>query len=394
MSEQTIAPSTAAPPPPGRRRNLLGWALIAVLVIAVAFLGLRIAWQIPDPHAAFDPRGHGPAGTMALAELLRAQGVDVSVTDSRTQAKALLGDDTVLVFAQPPALSDEAVEELVTASGNTVIVSASARILRLFELGEDAGAGTDAVTAACDWPPFSRVGEIAPDRLFLPAEGVTGCFADADGNAAVLMDTRGGQTLALVHAAKLFTNEHLAENGNAALGLALLAQGDRVVWYVPSLADSDLTYTEPDTLGSLTPDWVTPAILVLLAAGLAAALWRGRRFGPLVAETLPVTVRASETMHGRARLTAKAADAAHAAEALRDGSLGRLAKQLGLGERSTASVVADAAADRLRVPRAALRELLQGPLPATDPELIAFARQLDDLEKAVDAAVHTERNTP
>ncbi len=41
------------------------------------------------------------------------------------------------------------------------------------------------------------------------------------------------------------------------------------------------------------------------APGIAAAFWRGRRFGPLVVENLPVTVRASETMLGRARLYEK-----------------------------------------------------------------------------------------
>ncbi|QTV79412.1 DUF4350 domain-containing protein [Microbacterium sp. NIBRBAC000506063] len=349
-------------------------------MLGIALLGIRIAAQIPDPHAAFDPEGRGSSGTMALAEILRAQGVEVTATASRVEAMAALGPDTTLAFAQPPALSDEAVEELVAASDNTVIVSASARILRVLDLGEDARGASDAVTASCDQPAFARVGEIVPDRFFAPADGVTGCFTDTEGNAAVLIDTRGDRTLALVHASTLFTNEYLAENGNAALALALLGQRGEVVWYVPSIADSDLEWTEPDTLASLTPEWVTPAIVLLLLTGLAVALWRGRRFGPLVAETLPVTVRASETMHGRAQLTAKAADAAHAADALRIGTLGRLARRLGLGERVPASDVADAAADRLRIPRSSLHDLLRGPLPQTDPELIGFARQLDELE--------------
>ena len=55
---------------------------------------------------------------------------------------------------------------------------------------------------------------------------------------------------------------------------------------------------------------------------------------------------------------------------------------------------ADAAADRLRIPRGGLHHLLLGDLPQTDPDLIDFARQLDELERAVETAVHTERNTP
>src|SRR5690606_36744381 len=108
---------------------------------------------------------------------------------------------------------------------------------------------------------------------------------------------------------------------------------------------TDLEAKSPETLATLTPKWVTPAILLLLLAGVVAGIARGQRFGPLVTETLPVTVRASETMHGRARLTAKAGDSAHAAAALRDGALRRLAARLGLTARSTAVEVADAASD-------------------------------------------------
>jgi hypothetical protein len=147
-------------------------------------------------------------------------------------------------------------------------------------------------------------------------------------------------------------------------------------------------------LGSLTPEWVTPAILLLLTAGIAAAVWRGQRFGPLVAETLPVTVRASETMHGRARLTAKAADAAHAGAALREGAQRRLARRLGLAAHAGADEVADAASDRLRIPRGTLQALLTGPLPVDDAALVALARQLDELETAVDADLRDGKAAP
>ncbi|MEE2814890.1 MAG: DUF4350 domain-containing protein, partial [Actinomycetota bacterium] len=174
---------------------------------------------------------------------------------------------------------------------------------------------------------------------------------------------------------------------------ALLAQTDHVVWYVGSLEDGDRVADAPATLGELTPAWLTPAILLLLVAGVAAIWWRGARFGPLVSESLPVTVRASETMHGRARLTAKAADAAHAAAAIRAGTRARLAQRLALSIRATAAEVADAASDRLGIPRGSLHDLLGGTAPADDRELVELARRLAELETAVDAA-HTERNRP
>ncbi len=393
MSE-TVLPTTAAPPPAGRRGRVLGWMLVGLLVLAVGMFSLLVMARAPDRHPAMDPEGPAASGTMALAEILRAQGVEITVVRTRTAAVSALRGDSTLVFAHPPALSDEAVRRLVDAADHTVIVTASARLLRLFDLGRDALLAAEPVASGCDWPPFSRVGKILPTRMFVPAAGVTGCFADTEGGAAVLLDQRGGRTLALLDGSALLANEHLAEDGNAALGLALLGQTGHVVWYVPSLADSDLERGSSDTLGSLTPDWVTPAIVLLMLAGLAAAIWRGRRFGPLVEETLPVTVRASETMQGRAHLTARTGDAAHAAAALRAGSVARLAGRLGLPARATIGEVADAAADRLRTPRIDLRDLLEGPLPRTDPELIDFARLLGDLEEAVENRVHTERSTP
>ncbi len=110
----------------------------------------------------------------------------------------------------------------------------------------------------------------------------------------------------------------------------LLGRHPTLVWYMPGIGDSDLADSNP-SLGELTPPWVSPVIVLLLLAGVAAAIWRGRRFGPLVSERLPVTVRAAETTEGRGRLYAHARDALHAADQLRIGALGRLSRLLGLG---------------------------------------------------------------
>ncbi|MDQ0645084.1 DUF4350 domain-containing protein [Microbacterium murale] len=379
----------------GRVRSALGWLAIAALVIIFALFIGSISVSAPGSRGALDPESADESGALALADLLRDQGIDITITRTRAEAVAAIDAESTLVMADPFALSDQAVEDLVAPAERTVFLSSASRLLRILELGENAAASSDTgLSAQCDLPEFANVGTVRPDRFFTPAAGVTGCYADADGAAALLVDDSSSRRVALIEGSTLFSNEHLAENGNAALGLALLGQGEDVVWYVPSFDDSDIEPQTADSLAALTPPWVTPAILLLLLAGIVAGISRGQRFGPLIAETLPVTVRASETMHGRARLSAKAADAAHAAEALRDGSLRRLAARLGLTARSTPSEIADAASDRLRVPRGALHQLLAGPLPTSDPELIDAARRLAELETAVETAVHVERNTP
>lgn len=387
----TAATTAEAPPTAKRIRTLIAWAVVVALLIGGAFMMIRVGVSSPSWRDALDPEGVGDTGAMALAEILRDQGVEVEVHRSRTAAGAAVDENTTLVMANPVTLTDEGITELVAPADRVVFLSSGTHLLSLFDLGENGVTGSEPVSAQCDLPEFAKVGTIRPDRAFVPADGVEGCFGDADG-AAVLVSERDGVRISVVEGARLFGNARLAENGNAALALALLGQTEKVVWYVPSFEDTDYEGEAPETLGSLTPDWLTPAIILLLITGVAAALWRGRRFGPLVAETLPVMVRASETMHGRARLTAKAADSAHAAEALRDGSRRRLAKRLGLAVNATPDEIADAAADRLRIPRGSLQHLLAGPLPADDRSLIPFARQLAELETSVDAS-HSQPDT-
>ncbi|WP_353112072.1 DUF4350 domain-containing protein [Microbacterium sp.] len=392
--------TTAAARQRGRWRRALGWVLIVLLACGGAAVAARMVATAPTATGVLSPEGTNDVGAKALAELVRQQGVEVITTRSRSEAAAAITDDTTLVLSDPYQLTDEGVRSLLDSADRVVLLSSSSRTLRLLGLGTNASSAGGAVEPGCAIPEFAKVGKIVPTRVFAPDASADACFVDEEGNAAVLRGEPGGPTVTIVEGTALFTNAHVAENGNAALGLALLAQTGRVVWYEPTLADTDRTGEEPDTLGTRTPDWLTPAIVMLLLAGVAATLWRGRRFGPLVAENLPVTVRASETMHGRARLTAKAADAGHAAAEIRDGTVRRLAKRLGLSDRAAPHEVADAAADRLRIPRGSLHDLLGGDLPASDVDLVDTARRLAELEAAVDSTMRsagnapTERNTP
>lgn len=390
IEQETSAPSTAESRP-RRAKAILGWVIVVVLVLLVSFVGLRVAATAPAEGGALDPESRGEAGALALAEILRDQGVDVEVHRSRAAARAAVDEDTTLVMANPYTLTDGALATLMEPAERVVFLSTSTHLLSVLKIGENAAGTLSEATSGCDVAEFAEVGTIRADRLFSPADGVEACFGN-DERAAVLVDDRNGTHHAVVEGTRLFSNEFLAENGNAALALALLGQTERVVWYVPAFEDSDIQGESTPTLGSLTPLWVTPAILLLMLAGIAAAIWRGQRFGPLVAETLPVTVRASETMHGRARLTAKAADAAHAAQALRDGAQRRLARRLGLAVHAGADEVADAAADRLRIPRGSLQVLLAGPLPTDDAALIELARRLDELESAVESTLRSTRS--
>lgn len=392
---------TVAAPTATRRRSVLGWIGVAVVLLVVGTVGAALSglgqWSQKD---ALDPDSAGPLGARALAQILRDRGVDVVVARSRDDAARELGDgDATLVLPDAPALSNHALTALAGRAADVVLIEPRSRTLDLLIPGSrSAGFAPDGalVDPGCDLPEATRSGSIAPGAMYRPSgsDKVQACYP-ADGAFGLLIGPplRGGAgdgQVAAVDGRALFTNESLAQNGNAALALNLMGHHEKLVWYVPGLLDTDLENTSP-SLGELTPPWVTPVIVLLLIAGVAAGLWRGRRFGPLVTERLPVTVRASETTEGRARLYARSRDVLHAADQLRIPALTRIGRTLGLGSGATAIEIADAAAVRTGLDRVAVRGALIDDIPRTDSELVALDARLRHLEDAVHAAVRPER---
>jgi hypothetical protein len=177
------------------------------------------------------------------------------------------------------------------------------------------------------------------------------------------------------------TNGGLLGKGNAALAMNLAGARDRVIWYAPQRTEGGTAGAT--TITDLIPDRVYWAVLQVCLAVALIAWWRGRRLGRLVAEDLPVVVRASETVEGRARLYRSRRARAHAAAALRTATLARLLPRLGLGAATGAAGVTQAIAQRCTQPPNAVRDTLFGPAPETDAELHQLANQLDDIERQV-----------
>ena len=397
MTAQSVAAAasgTARSTGSSRRRRIGGWIAIAAVVVLVGGIGVVLAglsqWAQRD---ALDPDSAGPSGTRALVEILREQGVEVVVAHDRAAVREALTPRATLVLPDMPALSDAAVRAVSDGFEDVVLIEPRARTLRMFLPGSSpAGFAADQpVEPGCDLPEAERSGAVAPGAVYGPGPDVVACYPSADAYGLLMADDAEHRVSA-VDGRTLFANDSLAEHGNAALAVNLIGRHPLVVWYVPGLDDTDLAGDR--ALGDLTPPWVSPVIVLLLVAGIAAGVWRGRRFGPLVAERLPVTVRASETTEGRARLYARSRDAVHALDQLRISALGRLSRLLGLGPAASAGEIADAAADRLGWDRRAVRGILIDELPANDADLVALRDRLRHLEEAVRQAVRPERNAP
>lgn len=377
--------------PRARTRGALGWiALIAGLAL-VSLIGGLFVYGGYAQRGILDPESAGPDGTRAVVRVLEQQGVTVSIARDRAAAERALGPgDATLVLPDAPMLSDDGLRDLSGRARHVVLIDPRTRSLDVLLNGSSLGgfAPDIAVDAACEVPAAANARTARIGSLFVPGDDVRACFG-SDGGYGLLMSARDGRTITAVDGLATLTNSTLPLDGNAALALGVLGQSERLVWYVPSPADAD-PGTAPPTLSDLTPPWVTPAIVLLLLSALVAAVWRGRRFGPLVTERLPVTVRATETTEGRARLYTASGDAGHALDELRRAARGRIGRLLGLAARTSPGDTADAVAERLGADRARVRGILVDDRPASDRDLVAAADRLRDLEASVRAAVRTE----
>ncbi|WP_369144550.1 DUF4350 domain-containing protein [Streptomyces sp. R44] len=376
----------------------------AVLVLALVLIGgLALATvRSTDAHASLDPRSADPHGSLAVAELLRARGVTVTVATTLDEAIASTATGTTLLVTTPDLLTDSQQSTLHTAmensTGRTVLIGAGRASLATLAPGVTSAPSTPVRerTPDCTLPAATRAGSVdLGGERYEPSPGTTAsaCY-HADGLPTLLHlpadDTGRGPDTVLLGSPDILYNSRLDQRGNASLALQLLGSQPHLVWYLPSLSDASATADTPagDTTGnflSLIPSGWLWGTLQLALAALLAALWRGRRLGPLVTERLPVALRASEATEGRARLYRKANARDRAASVLRTATRSRLAPLLGVAVQDAHAPdrLLPALSARLPETTADPKDLLFGPAPADDATLIRLADQLDALEREV-----------
>jgi hypothetical protein len=390
--------SVAAPPTPPRpaappRRPLRG-VLIGVGIAVVFVLVAVVVYAVTRPQEReadyLSPASGSPAGSRAVVNVLRDQGVDVEEATTLTEVRAVDSDPaetTLVLYDYYLVLGSDQRRELFEIADRIVVLDALDNELDDFAPGV-IYAGDDFGTtfaADCDLPAAGKAQAIAgPSLLYDIADAdaeVTGCFDAGDGLYSVVHTQTRGSAVTIVGMSRAFTNGEILDAGNAAFALNLLGEHETLIWYRPDL--SELDSGEIPTAVNLTPPWVTPLVLLFLLFGLAAAIWRGRRLGPLVAERLPVVVRANETMEGRARLYERAGAREHALDSLRIGAIARLARSCGLPRRATVDEVIDTVAALTGRDREALDDLLVDRIPGHDGSLVELSDELLLLEAEV-----------
>jgi Domain of unknown function (DUF4350) len=396
-----LAPGTGGPGTggPGIHAGRAGGAAVAwwrrwrapALLVAVILVGgtvIALLQAGPSPHGPLDPRDTGPDGTHALAALLAGQGKQVATADTAAQAVAeVTGPGTALVVTSPWLLSPASLRALAAAPADLLAVGPGRGALAVLAPGVTP-AGQVRVNSRpprCTWPGARLAGPASTGGPVLGSAppGAWRCYpAGRPGSAGVSLVryNSGGHTVSVLAAGAPLTNYDLGRGGNAALALNLLAPDSRIVWLVPSPA---LPAVAGTSVTALIPRGADLVIAELAVAVVLAALWRMRRFGPLVFEPLPVVVRASETVEGHAGLYRARRARDRAAAALRAATVARITARTGLPQATPPDVVCQDVAARTGRPVAEISAMLFGADPPDDTALVTLAADLDTLEGQV-----------
>ncbi|MGW3496872.1 DUF4350 domain-containing protein [Streptomyces sp. NPDC001020] len=372
-----------------RERGVL--IAVAFLVIgAVAIAVLRSGTQ----HGRLDPRSADTYGSRAVATLLADRGVSTRVVTTLDHARTAVGPDTTLLIAAPDLLTSHQQalmhEATRNSGGRTILIAPKTSVGTLAPgVSADPAVSFDSLLdPGCDLPAARRAGaaDTGGVRYLTKRAHADTCYL-SDGRATLvrLPAASGGGDTVVLGAPDILYNDRLDQQGNASLALQLLGSHSHLVWYLPSLSDVPATESGNQSFFDLLPSgWLWGTLQLFIAAALAA-LWRGRRLGPLVPERLPVTIRASETVEGRARLYRKAGARDRAAAALRSTTRTRLAPLTGVpvAQAHAPEALLPALSAHLHSDGQSLHSLLFGPPPADDAALIALADQLDTLEREV-----------
>ncbi|MFJ5773703.1 DUF4350 domain-containing protein [Streptomyces sp. NPDC093094] len=394
MTPEATLPTTSVSPTARQLWTRTRGIALAVTVLVAGAVVLALV-RSDTRHGALDPRSADPQGSRAVAELLADRGVGTRTVTTLDEARAAVAPGTTLLVAHPDLLTSrqQALLHATTAGsgGRTVLLAPDTASVDGLAPGVTADPVISFDTTLdpdCALPAARRAGsaDTGGIRYSTSRPGTDACYP-SDGLPTLLRipDTSGDGDTVVLGATDIVVNEHLDEQGNASLALQLLGSRPHLVWYLPSLSDS--TTTGDDERGFfdlIPPGWLWGTLQLFIAAALAA-LWRARRLGPLVPEQLPVAIRASETVEGRARLyrTVNARD--RAAAALRSTTRTRLAPLVGVpvSQAHTPETLLPALSAHLHQDGQPLHALLFGPPPGDDASLIALTDQLDVLEREV-----------
>lgn len=411
------------------RSSASRWKFWIVLVVLGLITALAMQMMDTDDAETYGLNNTDHDGYAALASVLEDEGVEIHQTSSAQGAEDLLEEHPeagVVVLARDFLPGAEVMNQLRQHGEDT------GNVLWMTDQTAMVAEALDGAVAPGPTLPGGGLGEpqeIEAEECPVPAgeqaesiqtsggsfESDDGCFpVDGAEDAYVLAETSYGPAFAAPDA---FTNQRIESGGNAALALSLFGASSedgnadgggqaepgplfdtdqastsdpQLIWYTPSAADTADAQQWDSPLDYL-PEWFFPLTWWLLLCAVLGMIIAGRRYGPVVAEPLPVSVPASESAHGRGRLYQQANAVPETAAALRNATILRLARALRLGPRPNIDTVVTAVAGTLGEDESRIASLLQPQQMTRNTELTSYAQQLASLESDVVDATRMRR---
>ncbi|MEO8106923.1 MAG: DUF4350 domain-containing protein [Actinomycetes bacterium] len=361
-------------------RRWVGGGLAALLALAVATALLTPA----TGRTSLDPDAATPGGTRALAELLREQGVSVERTTDADRALSL-GGSTTLVVAYPELLPPGDIRSLEKVPADVVLLGPVATPDGYLDVTPAERAPLEDRDPQCLLEAALRAGDartggttFTVDDSAATLDATEACFS-ADGLPTLVQTTSSsGAVHTIMGSADFMSNEWIDDSGNAALAMNLVGRNPALVWWMPTPQ-----YTGQQSLTSLLPDGLWPLLGSLAVVVLMTAVWRARRLGPVTEERLPVAVRASETTEGRARIYQRHRTRGQAADHLRSQAVDALRLRLGLPTSASDEAIAQAVTTATGRRPEQVQQILYGPPPQADQDLVDLGHKLSALDQEV-----------
>lgn len=375
-----------------RQRMRANRGLLVIMTLVLVLTTLVSLAQSHQKAGFLDPDATDKSGSRALATLLRAQGVTVirETTAAGVAADLRTSPDATLLIAPTGPVSDSMLAAVRDERvGHTVLIEPDPFVAQEFAPWAESrrrSGSTDEVAPGCAFAVATRAGALLPVGTTYTATraGILSCWNGSVLDSGTVLDSGGGVTV--VGLSPAFTNSELASSGYASMTMGVLGRSSTLVWWLPSIADplQVAPGEEQPSIQDLVPSWVGWALLQVVIAMLLVIWWRGRRLGRVVVEPLPVVVRATESVEGRARLYRRGRARGRAADALRTSTLARLQTRLSLPRTADVATVVAAVATRTGRTDTDIAALLSpGSDPTDDVGLTRLANALDALENEV-----------
>ncbi|MDX1658864.1 MAG: DUF4350 domain-containing protein [Nitriliruptorales bacterium] len=348
---------------------------VVITAAALTVLGV-LALLVAGGQGRLD----GPDGTLAFERFVAASGGQIT-------RGGVPVDGATLVFLEELRTPEEATEivDWVADGGRLVLADPTSEIAAA--VGVSTGAfvsgsvfGTAQVEPSCVAPAVVGVERVRVRSVdvVLSAGGqpeALTCLTSPGGDAYLISLSVGEGVVFVLGGRSIFTNEHLRDLDNAVLALRLVGgPGADVVLGAPVPESRPA----PGVIASL-PSAVRFGLLGLVLAAVTFAAVRWRRLGMPPDEPRPSPIPASALVDATGDLLRASQDHAYVGAELRRHHARQLGRRFGLPSDLEPAEVGHAVDDRLGLDGEAA-DLLGGPPPRDDDQLLRLARDLHRLE--------------